>query len=80
MIPKIIHYCWFGGSEKSDIIEKCSASWREYCPNYEIIEWNEKILMSIVIPMLKMHMRQKNGHLYQIMHVCMLYTKWEEYI
>lgn len=42
MIPKIIHYCWFGGNEKSDIIEKCIESWKKYCPNYQIIEWNEK--------------------------------------
>ncbi len=42
MIPKIIHYCWFGGNKKSDIIEKCIESWKEYCPNYQIIEWNEK--------------------------------------
>lgn len=42
MIPKVIHYCWFGRNKKSELIEKCIASWREYCPDYEIIEWNEK--------------------------------------
>ena len=41
MIPKIIHYCWFGGNEKSKLIKKCIASWKKYCPDYEIIEWNE---------------------------------------
>ena len=41
MIPKIIHYCWFGGNPKPELIEKCISSWREYCPDYEIIEWNE---------------------------------------
>lgn len=41
MIPKKIHYCWFGGNPKSEIIEKCIASWREFCPDWEIIEWNE---------------------------------------
>lgn len=41
MIPKVIHYCWFGGNPKSEIIEKCIASWREFCPDYELIEWNE---------------------------------------
>jgi len=41
MIPKTIHYCWFGGSPKPEIIEKCIASWRKFCPDYEIIEWNE---------------------------------------
>lgn len=41
MIPKIIHYCWFGGGQKSEIIEKCIESWYKYCPDWEIIEWNE---------------------------------------
>lgn len=41
MIPKIIHYCWFGRGEKSDLILKCIDSWKKYCPDYEIIEWNE---------------------------------------
>lgn len=41
MIPKIIHYCWFGGAKKSRKIEKCINSWKKYCPDYEIIEWNE---------------------------------------
>lgn len=41
MIPKIIHYCWFGGNPKPEIIEKCIASWKEYCPDWEIKEWNE---------------------------------------
>ena len=40
-IPKIIHYCWFGHAEKSDLIKKCMESWRKYCPDWEIIEWNE---------------------------------------
>lgn len=40
-IPKTIHYCWFGGGEKPAIFEKCLASWKKFCPEYEIIEWNE---------------------------------------
>lgn len=40
-IPKIIHYCWFGGAEKPKIIKKCIKSWKKYCPEYKIIEWNE---------------------------------------
>ena len=36
-----IHYCWFGKSPKSPLILKCIASLRQYCPNAEIIEWNE---------------------------------------
>ena len=41
MIPKKIHYCWFGRNPKPKLAEKCIASWRKYCPDYEIIEWNE---------------------------------------
>lgn len=41
MIPKIIHYCWFGRGEKPKLAKKCIASWKKYCPDYEIKEWNE---------------------------------------
>ena len=40
-IPKLIHYCWFGKGKKSDLHEKCIASWKEKCSDYNIIEWNE---------------------------------------
>ena len=41
MIPKKIHYCWFGGKEKSRLTKKCIKSWEKFCPEYSIIEWNE---------------------------------------
>lgn len=41
MIPKIIHYCWFGRGEKPKLAKKCIASWKKYCPDYKLIEWNE---------------------------------------
>lgn len=41
-IPKIIHYCWFGRKPKPALAEKCMKSWRKYCPDYQIIEWNEE--------------------------------------
>ena len=41
MIPKIIHYCWFGRGEKPELAQKCIASWRKFCPDFEIREWNE---------------------------------------
>ncbi len=40
-IPKLIHYCWFGNNEKSDLIMRCIDSWKKYMPEYKIIEWNE---------------------------------------
>ncbi len=41
MIPKKIHYCWFGGKELPNEAKKCIESWKKYCPDYEIIQWNE---------------------------------------
>lgn len=42
MIPKIIHYCWFGGKRKTKLVSDCISSWKENLPDYQIIEWNEK--------------------------------------
>lgn len=41
MIPKIIHYCWFGKNPKSGEILDCIESWKRTCPDFEIKEWNE---------------------------------------
>lgn len=40
-IPKIIHYCWFGGKPKPPLAQKCLESWGKFCPDFEIREWNE---------------------------------------
>ena len=40
-IPKIIHYVWLGGKEKPQLFYKCLESWKKFCPDYKIIEWNE---------------------------------------
>lgn len=40
-IPRVIHYCWFGGGPKPRVFEKCLESWKKYMPGFEIIEWNE---------------------------------------
>lgn len=41
MIPKKIHYCWFGGNPLPEIALKCMESWKKFCPDYEIIRWDE---------------------------------------
>lgn len=41
MIPKIIHYCWFGHNKKPKLIQKCIKSWERFMPGWEIREWNE---------------------------------------
>lgn len=41
MIPKIIHYCWFGGKPLPEDVKYYISTWQKYCPDYEIKEWNE---------------------------------------
>ena len=50
-IPKIIHYCWFGRNPKPKLAEKCIKSWEKYCPDYNIIEWNEDNFDITVCPL-----------------------------
>lgn len=40
-IPKIIHYCWFGGGELSPLMQRCIESWQRYMPEYTIQKWDE---------------------------------------
>lgn len=40
-IPKVIHYCWFGRNPIPDKYKVWMESWRRYCPDYDIVEWNE---------------------------------------
>lgn len=41
MIPKVIHYCWFGGTPLPESAQRCIASWKKHCPDYKIIRWDE---------------------------------------
>lgn len=41
MIPKTIHYCWFGHGEMPELAIKCIESWHKYLPDYEYKLWNE---------------------------------------
>lgn len=40
-MEKVIHYCWFGGKPLPKLAIKCINSWKKFCPDYKIIEWNE---------------------------------------
>ncbi len=42
MIPKIIHYCWFGGAPLPELEQRCLASWHEHMPDWEYKWWNEE--------------------------------------
>ncbi len=50
MIPKIIHYCWFGGNPLPPLAVKCIASWKKYFPDYEIKQWDESNFDVNMIP------------------------------
>lgn len=53
MIPKIIHYCWFGGNEKNQKVMKCINSWKTYLPDYTLVEWNENNCNINILPYVK---------------------------
>lgn len=59
MIPKIIHYCWFGRNPLPPLAQECIASWRKYLPDYEIKEWNEDNFDVNMIPYTAEAYRQK---------------------
>lgn len=42
MIPKFIHYCWFGNTPLPDEVKYYIDTWKKHCPDYKIIQWNEK--------------------------------------
>jgi len=58
LIPKIIHYCWFGPSDKPKYFYRCKKSWIKFFPDFEIIEWNETNT-DFAHPFLKEAFRQK---------------------
>ena len=53
MIPKVIHYCWFGRNPLPPLAIKCIKSWKKYLPDYEIKEWNEDNFDVNIIPYTK---------------------------
>ena len=50
MIPKIIHYCWFGCNPLPQLALDCISSWKKFFPDYEIKEWNEDNFDVNIIP------------------------------
>lgn len=51
MIPKIIHYCWFGRGEMPDIVVQCIASWHKHMPDWEYRFWTEASLTQTLSPL-----------------------------
>lgn len=59
MIPKVIHYCWFGYGKKNRLIRKCIDSWSKNLPDYEVVCWNEENFNINSIPFVKEAYEQK---------------------
>tara|TARA_B110000090_G_scaffold209932_1_gene268820 strand:+ start:6729 stop:7451 length:723 start_codon:yes stop_codon:yes gene_type:complete len=72
MIPKIIHYCWFGGNPLPNLALKCIASWKKHLPEYEIREWNEENFNLDEFPFAKEALEHKKYAF--ISDVCRLYA------
>jgi len=51
MIPKIIHYCWFGKGVMSELVERCIASWKKHMPEWEYRLWTEASLSQTLSPL-----------------------------
>jgi hypothetical protein len=72
MIPKIIHYCWFGGNVLPQLAKDCIASWQVYLPEYQIVEWNETNFDINLFPFAKEALENKKYAF--VSDVCRLYA------
>lgn len=75
VIPKKIHYCWFGGRRMSHFLETCIETWKVMCPNYEIIQWDEGNYDISKIPYIEeAFSRGKYGFASDVARLDILYT------
>lgn len=72
MIPKKIHYCWFGRNPLSELTLRCIESWKKFLPDYEIIQWNEDNFDINLIPFTKEAYENKKFAF--VSDVCRLYV------
>ena len=81
MIPKVIHYCWFGTGEISETAKKCINSWREKCPDYKIIQWSEKDFDMDQYPYMKEAYEEKSwGFVPDIARLIIIYNEGGVYL
>lgn len=80
IIPRKIHYVWFGRGEKSELFYKCYASWKKYMPDYEIIEWNEDNFDIDIVPYVRQAYDKKSMPLLPIMRGSGFCIGTEEFI
>ncbi len=74
MIPKFIHYCWFGRGEESVLMKKCISSWKKFLPEYEIKVWNEDNFDVNSIPYTRdAYKEKKYAFVSDYVRLCVLY-------
>ncbi len=76
MIPKIIHYCWFGRKKKPESFYNCLRSWHRYMPDYKIKEWNEDNFD--VNSTVYSREAYATGNMAFVSDVCRVYALWTE--
>lgn len=59
MIPKVIHFCWYGKGDYNATLKKCMASWEKVLPDYRIVKWDETNTPFETLPFLKVLYKQK---------------------
>lgn len=80
-IPRVLHYVWVGGAEKSPLMRECMATWQTHCPDYKVIEWNEKNFDMNRSPVLKNALETRNWALVSdIMRAYILYENGGIYL
>lgn len=81
MIPKTIHYCWYGQGEQNDTIKKCIASWYKFLPEYKIKKWDETNTPFELYPFLKLLLNQKKwSFITDFMRLYSIYTEGGIYL
>lgn len=81
MIPKKIHFCWYGNGEYNDTIKKCIASWKEHLPDYEVKKWDETNTPFNKFPFLKLlHKQKKWSFITDYIRLYSIYTEGGIYL
>lgn len=81
MIPKLIHYCWFGKNPHNELMLRCIESWKRLCPDYQIVEWNESNFDVNSIPYIsEAYRRKKYAHVTDYARLKILYENGGIYL
>lgn len=81
MIPKKIHFCWYGRGEYNDAMKKCIDTWRNILPDYEIKKWDESNTPFEKLPFLRLLYRQKKwSFISDYMRLYSIYTEGGIYL